>query len=232
MATRFLTPVEPLSAYVLGTALPDLLPLAADRVRFRPSLLGAETEFEAALAAGVSAHLVTDAAFHKTAAFAEAQAEVSVLLAQTAFDGMRVRRFFVSHVLTELVLDAVLLRGDPALADRFYGAFAAADFNLVTRWTETVTGRSLPQMAEVLVRFQRSEYLRQYTEDNGVAIGLSNTCRRARQDGFDGENLRQLVGVVSRASDRMPPFVPALLLETAAGITASNGESAGIAKQE
>ncbi len=224
VATKFLTPTEPLPAYVLGTALPDLLPLAAERVRLRPECFRAETPLEAALAAGVSVHLATDTAFHKTAAFAEASAEVSQLLARAEFDGMRVRRFFVAHVLTEMALDAVLLRTDPALADRFYGAFTAADFHLATRWTEAVTGKSLPHLPHVLARFGHSQFLRQYADNDGVATGLSNLCRRAGQDTFEGENFRRLVGVVRQVSNQMPQFVSALLAETAAGISDSYGE--------
>lgn len=232
IATRFLTPISPLSAYVAGTALPDLLPLAADRVRFRPGQFDAGTEFEAALGAGISVHLATDAAFHKSAAFTLAQAEVSGLLAEAAFEGMRVRRFFVAHVLTELVLDAVLLRADLSLADRFYGAFAAADFEAARRWTEAVTGRSLPHLPHVLARFAQSQYLRHYAEDDGVAMGLSNLCRRAGQDTFEGENFLRLTRVVTQSAGRMPRYVPALLSETAAGIVVNRGESAGISKQE
>lgn len=216
------------SAYVLGTALPDLLPLAADRVRLRPAQVEAAeagTEFEAALAVGVSVHLATDAAFHKTAAFASAQAEVGGLLADAGFEGMRVRRFFVAHVLTELVLDAALLRAGPELADRFYGAFTAADFDGATRWAEGVTGRTLPHLPRVLTRFAASQYLRHYAEDGGVATGLSNLCRRAGQDTFEGENFARLVRVVGQATAQMPAHIPALFSETAAGIRESNGET-------
>lgn len=232
IATRFLTSKQPFSAYVLGTALPDLLPLAESRVRLRPAQIAsaeARTEFEAALAGGVSVHLATDAAFHKTAAFTEAQAEVNDLLADAGFDGMRVRRFFVAHVLTEMALDAALLRADSALADRFYSAFTAADFDGATRWTEAATGKSLPHLPQVLTRFANSQYLRHYAEDGGVATGLSNLCRRAGQDTFEGENFARLVGVVKQTAARLPQFVPALLSETAAGILLGRQELRGIA---
>lgn len=221
IATRFLTPQEPISAYVLGTALPDLLPLAAQRVRLRPAQLQqmtARTEFEAALSAGVSVHLATDAAFHKSAAFAGAQQEVSALLAEAGFEGIRVRRFFAAHVLTEMVLDAVLLRQEPALADEFYEAFADADRVAVTQWAETITGKPLPNLLDVLTRFARSRYLRGYAEDGSVATGFSNLCRRAGQDTFEGENFSRLVCVTGEIAARLPPYVPALLSETAAGI--------------
>ncbi len=227
IATRYLKSVEPLTAYVVGTALPDLLPLAAERVRLRPAQLeqaAARTEFGAALGAGVSVHLATDAAFHKSAAFAKAQAEASHLLVEAGFEGIRVRRFFAAHVLTEMALDAVLLRSEPALADNFYAVFAAADRAAVTRWAEELTERPLPNLPSVLTRFVRSGYLRGYANDEGVATEFSILCRRAGQDGFDGDNFSRLVDFTGGIAARLPPYVPALLSETAAGILRSRQE--------
>lgn len=219
IATRFLTPAAPLPAYVVGSALPDLLPLAARRVRLRPTLVEHQpvpTAKDESLRAGVLVHLATDAAFHKTRAFAEAQAEAGRLLTQTPFAGIRVRRFFVAHVLVELVLDAVLLRRDPAIADDFYAAFAAADYSSVTRWTEAAVGQSLPSLPAVLTRFAASRYLCQYGEDEGVATGLSRLCARARQDTFEGANYARLVGVVGQTVAAVGERAAALLRETGA----------------
>ena len=211
-------------AYVLGTALPDLLPLAAERVRFRPERLRAENDWEAALSAGVLVHLATDAAFHKTAAFAEAQAEIGALLTGAGFTAMRVRRFFVAHVLTEMALDAALLRADPLIADEFYSTFAAAEFGAAGRWAERVTGQALPRLPDVLTRFAESQYLREYADDDGVATGLSNVCRRARQDTFEGKNFRRLVAVVHHAAALLPSRIPSLLAQTEAGIRKAGSE--------
>ena len=219
LATRFLTPAGPLPPYVVGSALPDLLPLAASRVRLRPALVErqpAPTAEEAALRAGILVHLATDAAFHKTPSFAAAQAEAGRLLDQAGFEGIRVRRFFLAHVLTELALDAVLLRSDPTIADDFYAAFAAADRARVTRWTEAAVGGLLPDLPAVLTRFARSRYLYQYAEDEGVAMGLSRVCARARQDTFEGENYARLVAVVGQTVTALEAQAEALLGETGA----------------
>ncbi len=226
-------PPAALPAYAVGSALPDLIGLAAPRVRLRkdplapnnggtgelgfgpssailaPPLLGA-----GGVSAGVRAHLATDAAFHKTAAFAEAQAEVGALFGDAGFVGIRVRRFFVAHVLVELALDAVLLRTDPALVEKFYAAFAQADFDAVTRWAEHETGRPLPRLPDVLARFAASRYLLSYITDAGVATGLSRTCQRARQDGFEGENFARLIPVVREAVGLVAARAEALLSET------------------
>ena len=216
IATRFLTPAVPLPMYVVGSALPDLLPLAARRVRLRPALVErqpAPTDDEGALRAGVLVHLATDSAFHKTPAFAEAQAEAGRILDQAAFDGIRVRRFFVAHVLVELALDAVLLRRDSTVAHDFYTAFAA-DYADVMRWTEATVGQSLPALPTVLKRFAESRYLEEYREDEGVATGLSRLCARAQQDTFEGENYARLVEAVGRTVAVLEGHAAALLEET------------------
>lgn len=218
-ATRRLPPADPLPPYVVGCALPDLLPLAANRVRLRPALVERQPVLNAeedALRAGVLIHLATDAAFHKTPAFAEAQAEAGHILGQTRFEGIRVRRFFLAHILTELALDAVLLRGDTTLADDFYAAFAAADRDAVTRWAEAAVSQPLPDLPVVLSRFARSRYLLSYGEDAGVAEGLSRLSARARQDTFEGENFTRLVAVVKQTVAALEGRTEALLEETAA----------------
>ncbi len=222
LATRLLTPADPLPFYVVGSALPDLLPLAASRARLRPAPVErqpAPSAGEAALRAGVLTHLATDAAFHKTPSFAAAQAEAGRLLDGTAFEGIRVRRFFLAHVLPELALDAVLLRRDPTVADEFYEAFAAADRAQVTRWTGMAVGKPVPDLPAVLTRFARSRYLNSYGEDAGVAKGLSRLCARARQDTFEGDNYARLVGVVAQTVAFLEGQAEALLRETAAALS-------------
>lgn len=198
IALRTLPSSASLPDYTVGTALPDLLPLAARRVRLRPERINLVGDPETAMGAGVRVHLATDAAFHKTAAFAEAQAQAKRRLTEAGFAGMRVRGFFVGHVLTELALDAALLRATPSLGEEFYAAFSAADFAAAARWTEAVTQRALPLLPAVLDRFARSRYLLSYAGNTGVAEGLSRLCGQAGQDTFEGANFERLVRVVEQ----------------------------------
>ena len=218
LATRSLPPQEPLPFYVVGTSLPDLLPLAAERTHLRQALVTShspQTAEEVALQAGVLVHLATDTAFHKTAAFAQAQAMVSGFLSEVNFEGIRVRRFFLAHILAELALDAVLVRANPNIANGFYSAVTGADCVAVTRWTEAVVGKPLPLLPGVLTRFAESRYLLHYQEPEGVATGLSRLCGRARQDTFAGENYARLVEVVRRSIAALEGQAKTLLEETA-----------------
>jgi len=218
VATRSLPPTSPLPLYVMANALPDLLPHAAPRVRLRPAMLDnapRQTQQDSAIIAGTRAHLRTDKVFHKTRAFADAMGEVGALVDRAGFADMRVRRFFFAHVLTELALDAWLIRREPGLLDTFYNACADADTAWVTQWAEAAARRPLPILPHTLARFVQSQYLRHYAADTGVAEGFNRLCLRARQDTFVGPNATRLAAVTAKSVALMTKHAPAMLTETA-----------------
>src|SRR5215471_18395046 len=121
--------------FLAGTALPDWLSVADRKVRLRarnvePFADGSGTP-AAELAAGVLQHLEDDGWFHKTAAFAIASAELTVAFrdALPADDGHRPA--FLGHILTEMLLDAVLIDRGPALLQEYYAALEQIDGRLV-----------------------------------------------------------------------------------------------------
>jgi hypothetical protein len=207
-------PADPSPLMVLGNALPDLLPLAAPRARFRITTLASARD--GFLKQGILTHLAADAAFHKSPSFMQAQSKIKALLASIDFVGIRIRPFFLAHVMAELCLDAVLLRADPSLANVFYAAFAAADVQETTRWAETALETPLPSLPRVLHRFNRSHYLENYVSDSGVAEGLTRLCARAHQDTFRGGNFALLTVLVSQAVSAIEALAPQMLAETRA----------------
>jgi len=221
VATRSRPPASPLPLYVMANALPDLLPLAAPRVRLRSAMVDMapqQTQPDMAITAGARAHLHTDEVFHKTRAFALAAGEVGTLVDSAGFAGMRVRRFFLAHVLTELALDAYLIRREPGLLDTFYNACAEADTSRVMQWAEAATGRPLPILPHTLARFIQSQYLRHYAADAGVAEGFNRLCVRARQDTFAGPNETRLVTLTAQIVALMDAGVAQALLDETVGL--------------
>src|SRR5947207_1119796 len=103
--------------FLAGTALPDWLSVVDRRVRLRARHVAAFSDGTgtpaAELAAGVLQHLEDDAWFHKTAAFAIASAELTVLFRKSLPVDDRHRPAFLGHILTEMLLDAVLIERHP-----------------------------------------------------------------------------------------------------------------------
>lgn len=206
LATKYLAPIEPLSYFVVGTSLPDLLPLAS--VRLRPASLLTSPYSAAehiALREGALSHFAADAAFHKLAEFHAAQERIADFILEAGFEGIRVRRFFLAHILVELALDAALLQDAPYIVDDFYCAFNKDEINEAARWTEFVLNRGIPDLYPVLARFARSRYLQTYRDNAGVATGVNRLCARARQDMFEGANDERLRNLVSRSLSIIDP---------------------------
>src|SRR5690348_16960125 len=126
--------------FLAGTALPDWLSVVDRRVRLRgrqvrPFAEGPQSP-ESELAAGVLQHLDDDAWFHKTAAFAIASAEITVLLRGALSSDEGHRPAFLGHILTEILLDALLIQRDPKRLAAYYEALASVDAAAVEEMTK------------------------------------------------------------------------------------------------
>lgn len=216
LATQYFPPVEPVSLYIVGNALPDLLPLASARLsmtalRESPHPISDN----GALTQGATIHLLTDAAFHRLGTFRGVQEEISSLISEARFTDIRVRRFFFAHILTELALDSALLRHDRQLAEGFYSAFKPPEITAAAKWSENTLRREIPTLPFVLARFERSRYLNLYMDNAGVAEGLNRLCARAKQDTFEGANAERLIDLAGRAISAVSVNANVLMDETA-----------------
>src|SRR5262245_24258347 len=122
--------------YVLaGTAVPDWLRVVNRRLRVRSVQAAAYAEdadpVVAAVAQGIVQHHHDDGWFHAAPAFAQLSLEAAAAVRGLAPSDQGMRTWFVGHVLVELLLDAELLRRQPANMDGYYGSLAEVDPGVV-----------------------------------------------------------------------------------------------------
>src|SRR5579871_4042743 len=112
--------------FLAGTAIPDWLSVADRQVRMRPRRVQPFADGSgspaAELAAGILQHLHDDGWFHRTRAFAEVTATLT-----TAFRGLLIdpddhRPSFLGHIVTELILDGLLVVRQPDLLRAYYAS--------------------------------------------------------------------------------------------------------------
>jgi len=170
--------------FLAGTALPDWLSVVDRRVRLRarfvrPFALGSATP-EAELAAGVLQHLDDDAWFHKTAAFAVVSAQLTLLLrnALPADDGHRPA--FLGHVLTEVLLDAVLIDRHPERLDDYYRALSAIDAVLVEEATNRMARQTTDRLKFLVPLFVQERFLADYADANRLVLRLNQVLHRVK----------------------------------------------------
>ena len=190
--------------YVLaGTAVPDWLGMCGRKARIRRSRLA---DGKGDVATGIRSHLRQDAWFHRTRAFLEVSGELTREL-RGRNDDPRLRAAFFGHVLTEMLLDAVLIADEPGCLDAYYDALDRVDAARVEEEVGAWVAAVPVGLARCIDRFRRYRFLASYPEDEGL---------RARVHGLAGrigiDPPRGLRAVIP-AARRLVEFRAADLLE-------------------
>jgi hypothetical protein len=168
--------------FLAGTALPDWLSVVDRRVRLRarqvhPFAVGSGGP-AAELAAGVLQHLDDDDWFHNTPAFAVASAQLTILIRQAlpADDGHRPA--FLGHILTEMLLDAVLIEREPERLTRYYAALSQLDAGLVEAAVNCMARRTTDRLAAFILLFVNERFLLDYLDTPRLLFRLNQIMRR------------------------------------------------------
>jgi hypothetical protein len=168
--------------FLAGTALPDWLSVVDRQVRLRarrvePFVTGDGTP-EAELAAGVMQHLHDDAWFHATSAFARVSAELTRLFREALPPDDDHRPSFLGHIVTEILLDAVLIARDPPRLDAYYLAFADLDPRRIELAVNRMARQPTDRLALFIPLFRREGFLADYQEPARLRARLNQVLRR------------------------------------------------------
>ncbi len=168
--------------FLAGTALPDWMNVVDRRARVRRKHAVAQVDHVdaeiAAVARGVLQHHDDDDWFHRTPAFFEVSAELTVIVAEVIAGDERTRPSFLGHILTEILLDACLIDAAAAQLDAYYAAFESINPAVIERAVEAMNGRRLPQISQWIPRFAAEGFLRDYADDERLRYRLNQVMRR------------------------------------------------------
>lgn len=170
--------------FLAGTAVPDWMSVADRSVRVRPKLieplLSDKSPDSAETAAGILRHFEDDDWFHSTRAFALTTAELTERFAKLLAGDDGMRPGFLGHIVTEMLLDAVLIAEHPEEIDRYYDVLAevnAADVQaVVNRCARGTTER----LVTLIRLFLAERFLYDYLETPRLLHRLNQVLRRVR----------------------------------------------------
>jgi hypothetical protein len=188
LAHYFLDRNHPSSEFVVGAATPDLLSIYNSNLRIKAGQVDhlnteARANGDPQFLAGLARHFHADRVFHSSPLFATETQEFSALLERT-YQGQNVpRKYFISHIMLELLLDKVLIRHDTTLLDDYYRHFESlAPFHAIRKDTEIVSGHPLPNYESFLAKFVENKYLYHYTNNDHLIYILRRLLRRVHID--------------------------------------------------
>ncbi|MDI1233039.1 MAG: hypothetical protein PSX81_02025 [bacterium] len=152
----------------VGLVLPDL------SRNFCKGHLNLKQEFEGAdfnaLKSGSLKHLAKDKIFHQSVFFKEAQKSVSLLLDHEA---QWPRKWFLNHVLTEIMLDRVLMDANPQLCSDFYRDLGEADPDVIVSFLEKGGVVNAQLFKERYLKFLEYQFIFNYLHNEKLIIALS-----------------------------------------------------------
>ena len=167
-----------------GVSVPDWLSVLNRRVRARSkaarrSLFSRDFRV-VQVAAGICQHHADDDWFHRSRAFSDLSWQFTVDIRDRLPKDDGLRPSFLGHILVELLLDAELIRRDPARLDAYYRCMDQMDCEMIA-WTvnQIATGPAL-KLAELIPRFSAERFLYDYADDAKLLYRLNNVMNRVR----------------------------------------------------
>ncbi|MBS0260719.1 MAG: hypothetical protein JSS02_02085 [Planctomycetes bacterium] len=168
--------------FVAGTAVPDWLSVVDRKVRFRmrhvQAFLEQATGLEHEVASGILQHLVDDDWFHKTREFVETSDELTLLFREALPGDVGFRPAFLGHILTEMLLDSVLIEREPHRLEHYYQAFADLDPRLIEGTVNQIAKETTDRLHIFIPLFVQERFLSDYGDPELLLGRLNQVMRR------------------------------------------------------
>jgi len=179
-----------------GTAIPDWLSVVDRKVRLRSHRIKSGMEQlsveDQQIATGALQHLHDDDKFHSCPTFLMLESELSVRFRRLMPDPFDHRPPFLGHIVTELLLDAVIAEQQPEVLDQYYAALAEVSPEQIQALVNRLATRATDQLALFIRRFRDARVLDDYQDDTRLQLRLNQVLRRVTLPEIDDTCLEVL----------------------------------------
>jgi hypothetical protein len=170
--------------FLAGTAVPDWLSVADRKVRMRskraePFNDGTDA-IESQIARGVLQHLHDDGWFHETRAFLETTAQLGRQFREVLGTDDGFRAGFLGHIVTELLLDGVLIEKHPNAIDDYYNSMQEIEPGLIQQSVNQMAKFQTERLTHFIGLFQQEQFLRDYVDPTRLLVRLNQVMRRIK----------------------------------------------------
>ena len=166
------------------TGVPDWLSVVDRKIRARGRLaqqfVDSEDENLRDVASGILLHIDDDRWFHGTQAFIETNMRFAVELRDLLPGDAGFRPTFVGHILIEMILDALYIRDDAAIGNRYYELLQSVSANEIERCVNLITGKPTDQLAPTIKRFIEARFLFDYLDNETLLMRLNQVMKRVK----------------------------------------------------
>ncbi|MBX3442662.1 MAG: hypothetical protein KF774_09645 [Planctomyces sp.] len=171
--------------FLAGTCAPDWLSAIDRGVRLRTRSAAPHVEDDdpcvGEFARGVLQHLSDDDWFHGSRGFAEVTGELAAAFRTSIGADHPTPCSFLGHIVTEMLLDAELIRRFPETLDAYYRALEGIDPERIERAVNQCAARGrTDRLQEFIPLFLRERFLADYVQPGGLWMRLNQVLLRVR----------------------------------------------------
>ncbi|MFY8189778.1 MAG: hypothetical protein ACOVK9_02345 [Bacteroidia bacterium] len=162
--------------YSVGLIFPDL---SRGFVKLPGKLSATDYAYLLPIAEGCLQHYRADKQFHGSKFFEWGSHECSQVLKSAAFEGSVERRWFISHILFELLLDRLLVNHQPQVGIDFYADIRAVSLQELKDFIVLHPHQDYDKFLHFFEHFRRAAYIQNYPDNNLFAFSLSRIMKKA-----------------------------------------------------
>jgi hypothetical protein len=192
--------------YNFGLSLPDMMGTAARGWKPAPVHVSAESGEQGEIAAGVLAHLEADRIFHNAGFFKAGCSDIRVLFEQEGLAIPGIRMFFLVHIFLEMMLDRIIVRNRPEVAQAFYDDIARIDEKFAMDFIAADGTNAVERFPLFFSRFREHKYLLSYIQDESLFFATNRILNRTGQPAFPDERMADFARVANRAEEMFTPM--------------------------
>ncbi|WP_437221706.1 hypothetical protein SH661x_002439 [Planctomicrobium sp. SH661] len=198
--------------FLIGSAIPDMLSVVDRKSRVRRKTielrLPALTEEDHELALGMLQHLFDDQWFHGTAGFYAVTGTLGRHFRETLGPDDDWNCGFLGHIVTELLMDAVLSEDDPAALDAYYQACSQVDPQRIEHTVSAIATQPPRDLSRFIELFITERFLVDYTDDERLLFRLNQVMRRVQSRPLPRSVLQVLVQGRRLVREHMTDLLP------------------------
>lgn len=128
---------------------------------------------------GCQAHYYADKQFHGSTFFTEMSAKALDCLNKAPFSPAVHRKWFIAHILTELMIDRILVGQYRNLLDEFYQSLSTAGDEHLSHFLLYFGMKDIDSFFEFFNHFRSVQYIHYYTDNNKFVYSLNRIVIRA-----------------------------------------------------
>ncbi len=200
--------------FVAGTASPDWMSVVDRKVRIRakyaePLIATTSDELTRQVARGAVQHLQDDAWFHRTQGFTEISSQLSRMFRQCLGPSHPMRCGFLGHIVTELLLDAVLIERYPQGLDRYYELLDDLDDVQIELAVNQISRGETDQLRWFIPLFRQERFCYDYRLDESLLFRLNRVLMRVKLTALPERVLSVLCDARQIVRSRVRDLLPA-----------------------